>query len=73
MSIEDNHDAYNGLRNMQLSLENRARSFYNYGYKDGFAKGVETATREIVEKIVAEHFESSEGENNDNPNQNRSE
>lgn len=57
MSIDNNQEAVNAVRNMHRSLENRTRSLYNYGYKDGFKDGVEVATREIVEKIVAEKLD----------------
>ena len=61
MQMDDNKDAYNAMRNMINSMENKSRSLYNYGYKDGFKDGVEAATREIVEKIIAD----KEGEQNE--------
>lgn len=57
MTIDNNQEAVNAVRNMFHSLENRTRSLYNYGYKDGFKDGVESATREIVEKIVVEKLD----------------
>lgn len=52
MNIDNNKDASACCGNMIRSIENRFRSVYNYGYKDGFKEGIETATKEIVEKIV---------------------
>ena len=57
MSIDNNQEAVNAVRNMHRSLEIRTRSLYNYVYKDGFKDGVEVSTREIVEKIVAEKLD----------------
>ena len=46
MTIDNNQEAVNAVRNMFHSLENRTRSLYNYGYKDGYFDS-------IVEKIEA--------------------
>ena len=54
MNIDNNKDASACCGNLLRSVENRFRSVYNYGYKDGFKEGVETATREIVDKIVSD-------------------
>ncbi len=53
MNIDNNKDASACCGDMLRSIENRVRSVYNYGYKDGFKEGIETATKEIVEKIVS--------------------
>lgn len=65
MRIEDNEQAANAVRNAMHSLENRARSLYNYGYKDGFAAGVEETTRKLVNKIIEEANITTEGGENE--------
>lgn len=65
MRIEDNEQAANAFRNAMRSLENRARSIYNYGYKDGFAAGVEETTRKLVNKIIEEANITTEGGENE--------
>ena len=52
MSIDDNVQARDTLWNMKNSFENRARSLYNYGYKDGYEQGLKDATEEIIKKIL---------------------
>ena len=54
MAIEDNKQAYDTMQNYINSAENRMRSIYNSGYVDGYKKGLECATAEIVKKIVGE-------------------
>lgn len=39
MRIEDNAKAYNMLRKLLVDVENRIRSAYNYGFKDGSEQG----------------------------------
>ena len=65
MRIEDNEQAFNTMRNFIGSFENKARSLYNYGYKDGFAAGVEETTRKLVNKIIEEANITTEGGEND--------
>jgi hypothetical protein len=37
---------------MKNSFENRARSLYNYGYKDGYEQGLKDASNELIRKIL---------------------
>lgn len=60
MNIDNNKDASACCGNLLRSIENRFRSVYNYGYKDGFKEGIETATREIVEKIVSDRCDEDQ-------------
>ena len=39
MRIEDNAAAYNMLRKLLVDVENKIRSAYNYGFKDGTQQG----------------------------------
>lgn len=39
MTIDNNEQAIATMRNFMCSLENRFRSVYNYGYKDGYEQG----------------------------------
>lgn len=39
MRIEDNAAAYNMLRKLLKDTENKIRSAYNYGFKDGTENG----------------------------------
>lgn len=52
MKLDDNTEAFNAFQRMVGSFENKIRAIYNYGYKDGFRKGVEVTTKEVVEKIM---------------------
>lgn len=54
MNIENNEQARDTLWNIKNSLENRARSLYNYGYKDGYAQGVKDVTEKIAKKMLEE-------------------
>lgn len=60
MAINNNDEALAAMENMLRSITNRVRSIYNYGYKDGFRDGVETATREVTEKIILDKYEELE-------------
>lgn len=39
MNIENNASAYQMMRNFMKEIENRIRSAYNYGFKDGTENG----------------------------------
>lgn len=39
MSIDDNKDATNMMNRLLKEVENRIRSAYNYGFKDGVKQG----------------------------------
>lgn len=54
MTIEDNEQAFNSMKNIMGSFENRFRSVYNYGFKDGYEQGIKDATSEIIQKILAD-------------------
>lgn len=54
MKIEDNKQAYDTMQNYINSTENRIRSIYNYGFKDGYKKGLEDATQKIIQKCLSE-------------------
>jgi len=54
MNIDDNTQARDTLWNMKNSFENRARSLYNYGYKDGYEQGLKDASGELIRKILEE-------------------
>lgn len=52
MSIDTNEQAMDTMRNFMNSSENKIRSIYNYGFKDGYAQGLKDASAEIVRKIL---------------------
>lgn len=52
MNIDNNEQARDTLWNMKNSFENRARSLYNYGYKDGYEQGLKDASSELIRKIL---------------------
>lgn len=54
MTIDDNKQAYGTMQNYLQSGENKMRSIYNYGFKDGYEIGLKCATEQIVERIVGE-------------------
>lgn len=39
MSIENNVSAYQMMKKLMAEVENKIRSAYNYGYKDGIEQG----------------------------------
>ena len=39
MSIENNASAYQMMKKLMTEIENRIRSAYNYGFKDGTENG----------------------------------
>ena len=39
MNIENNASAYQMMSNLMREIENKIRSAYNYGYKDGTEHG----------------------------------
>lgn len=52
MTIDNNEQALATMQNFINSSENRFRSLYNYGYKDGYEQGLKDATAEIIKKIL---------------------
>lgn len=52
MKIDDNEQALATMQNFIHSSENRFRSLYNYGYKDGYEQGLKDASEEIIKKIL---------------------
>ena len=46
--IDDNTPAKETMDKIFGSLGNRIRAIYNYGYKAGYADGIEDAKKEIV-------------------------
>lgn len=52
MAIDNNEQALATMRNVIGSFENRFRSVYNYGYKDGYEQGLKDATSELIRKIL---------------------
>ena len=52
MTIDNNGQALATMLNVIDSLENRFRSVYNYGYKDGYEQGLKDASSELVRKIL---------------------
>lgn len=52
LSIDANEQAMDTMRNFMNSSENKIRSIYNYGFKDGYAQGLKDASEEIVRKIL---------------------
>lgn len=53
-NINLNKEAYQTMKNMLGSLENRTREIYNKGYKAGVKEGIEMATRKMIEKVLVE-------------------
>ena len=60
MSIDDNKDATNMASKLLKEVENRIRSAYNYGFKDGVEQGRAEAIESIV-KYSMEKYAESEG------------
>ena len=54
MSIEDNKEAYQMVKNTLGSIENRFREAYNKGYKDGIKEGINQAMMKIADSILEE-------------------
>ena len=54
MSIEDNKEAYQMVKNTLGSIENRFREAYNKGYKDGIKEGINQAMQKIADSIFEE-------------------
>lgn len=52
MTIDNNEQALTTMRNFKSSIENRFRSVYNYGYKDGYEQGLKDASSELIRKIL---------------------
>ena len=52
MTIDNNGQALATMLNVIDSLENRFRSVYNYGYKDGYEQGLKDASSELIRKIL---------------------
>lgn len=60
MRIEDNAAAYNMLRKLLADTENKIRSAYNYGFKDGTENGRAEAIESIVKYSMEKYAESEE-------------
>lgn len=54
MSIDDNKEALQTMRNTIGSMENRMREIYNKGYKDGIKEGINRAMQKIADSILSE-------------------
>ena len=52
MTIDNNEAALSTMYNVMDSFENRFRSVYNYGYKDGYEQGMKDASSELIRKIL---------------------
>lgn len=52
MNIDNNKQALAAMHNAMSSFENRSRSIYNYGYKDGYEQGLKDASSELIRKIL---------------------
>lgn len=61
MNINDNKEANNMMKKLLTEVENRIRSAYNYGFKDGTEQGRAEAIESIV-KYSMEKYAESEGE-----------
>ena len=62
MSIEDNKEAYQMVKNTLGSIENRFREAYNKGYKDGVKAGINQAMMKIADSILNEVEEGADDE-----------
>lgn len=60
MSIDDNKEATNMARRLLKEVENRIRSAYNYGFKDGVEQGKAEAIESIVKYSMEKYAESEE-------------
>lgn len=60
MTIDNNEQALATMRNVINSFENRFRSVYNYGYKDGYEQGLKDASSELIRKILEDKGEQGE-------------
>lgn len=54
MKIDDNEQALATMQNFINSSENRFRSLYNYGYKDGYEQGLKDASGELIRRILGD-------------------
>ena len=54
MSIDDNKEALQTMRNTIGSMENRMREIYNKGYREGYKDGVKDAMQKIADNILSE-------------------
>ena len=54
MSIEDNKEAYQMVKNTLGSIENRFREAYNKGFADGVKEGISRAMQKIADSILSE-------------------
>ena len=52
MTIDNNEAALSTMYNVMDSFENRFRSVYNYGYKDGYEQGLKDVSSELIRKIL---------------------
>lgn len=60
MNIENNTSDYQMMRNLMKEIENRIRSAYNNGYKDGIEQGRAEAIESIVKYSMEKYAESEE-------------
>ena len=60
MRIEDNAAACDMLRKLLADTENKIRSAYNYGFKDGTEQGRAEAIESIVKYSMEKYAESEE-------------
>ena len=60
MRIEDNAAACDMLRRLLSDTENKIRSAYNYGFKDGVEQGKAEAIESIVKFSMEKYAESEE-------------
>lgn len=60
MNIENNASAYQMMKKLMTETENRIRSAYNYGFKDGTEQGRAEAIESIVKYSMEKYAESEE-------------
>lgn len=58
--IDNNEEALNNLRNIQSSLENKIRSIYNLGYREGYKDATEEVLQSIKEHLLGKKFVTEE-------------
>lgn len=60
MNIENNASAYQMMKKLMIETENRIRSAYNYGFKNGVEQGRAEAIESIVKYSMDKYSESEE-------------
>ena len=58
MKLDENQEAVNLLNNTKGSIENRMRTAYNLGYKDGLRVGINQTTQKLMDRLLADELQT---------------